>query len=65
MRRSLADWSFFAASGVTIKLAINMPISIFETQEFVGNLRKYLPERPDFPGLIVELTEDEVISDPI
>jgi EAL domain-containing protein (putative c-di-GMP-specific phosphodiesterase class I)/ActR/RegA family two-component response regulator len=63
MRRSLADWSFFASSGLKIKLAINVPISIFETPEFVGNLRKYLPDRDDFPGLIVELTEDEVIRD--
>jgi EAL domain-containing protein (putative c-di-GMP-specific phosphodiesterase class I)/ActR/RegA family two-component response regulator len=63
MRRSLADWSFFASSGLKIKLAINVPISIFETPEFVGNLRKYLPTRDDFPGLIVELTEDEVIRD--
>jgi EAL domain-containing protein (putative c-di-GMP-specific phosphodiesterase class I)/CheY-like chemotaxis protein len=63
MRRSLADWSFFASSGLKIKLAINMPISIFETPEFVGNLRKYLPNRDDFPGLFVELTEDEVIRD--
>jgi len=61
MRRSLADWSFFAGSGLNIKLAINMPISIFETPEFVANLRKYLPTRGDFPGLIVELIEDEVI----
>ena len=64
MRRSLADWSFFAASGLAIKLAINMPISIFETPEFVGHLRKYLPDHKDFPGLIVELTEDEVIRNP-
>ena len=61
MRRSLADWSFFAGNGLNIKLAINMPISIFETPEFVANLRKYLPSRGDFPGLIVELIEDEVI----
>jgi EAL domain-containing protein (putative c-di-GMP-specific phosphodiesterase class I) len=61
MRRSLADWSFFASGGLTTKLAINMPISIFETPEFVSNLRKYLPDHVDFPGLIIELTEDEVI----
>jgi EAL domain-containing protein (putative c-di-GMP-specific phosphodiesterase class I)/ActR/RegA family two-component response regulator len=64
MRRSLADWSFFAASELNLKLAINMPISIFETPEFVASLRKYLPSRSDFPGLIVELTEDEVIRNP-
>ena len=64
MRRSLADWSFFAAVGLATKLAINMPISIFETPEFVNNLRKYLPDHAGFPGLIVELTEDEVIRNP-
>jgi EAL domain-containing protein (putative c-di-GMP-specific phosphodiesterase class I)/ActR/RegA family two-component response regulator len=64
IRRALTDWSFFAADQITPKLAINMPISIFETPEFVSNLRKYLPGDPNFPGLIVELTEDEVVSDP-
>jgi EAL domain-containing protein (putative c-di-GMP-specific phosphodiesterase class I) len=64
IRRSLADWSFFAASGLAIKLAINMPISIFETLEFASHLRKYLPDHEAFPGVIVELTEDEVICDP-
>ena len=63
MRRCLADWTFFASSGLKIKLAINVPISVFETSEFVGNLRKYLPSGDDFPGLVVELTEDEVIRD--
>ena len=64
MRRALADWSFFATGGLATKLAINMPISIFETPEFVGRLRKYLPHHEDFPGLIIELTEDEVIRNP-
>ena len=64
MRRSLADWSFLAAGGLVTKLAINMPISIFETPEFVSQLRKYLPDHEEFPGLIVELTEDEVIRNP-
>jgi EAL domain-containing protein (putative c-di-GMP-specific phosphodiesterase class I)/ActR/RegA family two-component response regulator len=64
MRCALNDWLFFAADHITPKLAINMPISIFETPEFVSNLRKYLPGGPMFPGLIVELTEDEVVSDP-
>jgi EAL domain-containing protein (putative c-di-GMP-specific phosphodiesterase class I)/FixJ family two-component response regulator len=64
IRRGLTDWTFFAAGQVAIKLAINIPISIFETPEFVANLRKYLPAEMNFPGLILELTEDEVISDP-
>jgi EAL domain-containing protein (putative c-di-GMP-specific phosphodiesterase class I) len=64
MRRALVDWSNLAANGVATKLAINMPISVFETQDFVGNLRRYLPKQAEFPGLIVELTEDEMIRDP-
>ncbi len=64
IRRALADWSTLAASGITTRLSINMPISIFETQEFVGNLRRYLPKDAKFPGLTIELTEDEVIHDP-
>ena len=64
IRRALTDWQCFVANEITTKLAINMPISIFGTPTFVANLRKYLPGKLDFPGLIVELTEDEVISDP-
>jgi EAL domain-containing protein (putative c-di-GMP-specific phosphodiesterase class I) len=64
IRRALADWSFFSADQVNTRLAINMPISIFETPEFAGTLRRFLPGLVNFPGMIVELTEDEVISDP-
>jgi hypothetical protein len=34
IRRALIDWQFFVANKVTTELAINMPISIFETQIF-------------------------------
>lgn len=63
IRRALADWVFFAENNITTKLSINMPISIFETQAFVRKLRRYLPKHKKFPGLIIELTEDEVIRD--
>lgn len=64
IRRALADWSSFAGHGITTRLAINMPISIFETPDFVSSLRRYLPNDAKFPGLIVELTEDEILRDP-
>lgn len=64
IRRALADWKILAESDITTRLAINMPISVFETQPFVRKLRRYLPEHAKFPGLIIELTEDEVIRDP-
>jgi EAL domain-containing protein (putative c-di-GMP-specific phosphodiesterase class I)/ActR/RegA family two-component response regulator len=64
IRRALTDWAFFAAHDISLKVSINIPISIFETPEFVASLRKYLPSEANFPGLTVELTEDEVIRDP-
>jgi EAL domain-containing protein (putative c-di-GMP-specific phosphodiesterase class I)/CheY-like chemotaxis protein len=62
--RSLADWSTFAQSKMTGRLAINVPASVLQRPDFVANVRKHLPKHPDFPGLIVEITEDEAIRDP-
>ena len=70
VRRSLADWSSFAAwpsiSGewTTKRLAINVPASILQSADFVSKVRRHLPTHAQFPGLIVEVTEDEAISDP-
>jgi EAL domain-containing protein (putative c-di-GMP-specific phosphodiesterase class I) len=70
VRRSLADWSTFAAwpsvgsKWTTKRLAINVPVSILQTTDFIRNVRRHLPAHPQFPGLIVEITEDEAISDP-
>jgi len=64
VRRALSDWSVLAAKGVKHRLAINVPASVLQRPDFVTNLRKYLPKDPDFPGLIVEITEDEAIADP-
>ena len=64
VRRALGDWSTFAARGLTGRLAINVPASILQQPEFVSNLRSHLPKNQNFPGLIVEITEDEAISDP-
>jgi EAL domain-containing protein (putative c-di-GMP-specific phosphodiesterase class I) len=64
VRRSLIDWSTFAEHRMTNRLAINVPASVLQRPGFVANLREHLPTHPKFPGLIVEITEDEAISDP-
>lgn len=63
-RQALFDWSVFAAAGLPLKLAVNMPISVVQSPEFVRMARQYLPRDSRFPGLIVEVTEDEVVRDP-
>jgi EAL domain-containing protein (putative c-di-GMP-specific phosphodiesterase class I) len=70
VRRACADWSTFAAwpsigdEWTTKRMAINVPASILQTPEFIDNLRRHLPTHAKFPGLIVEITEDEAIGDP-
>jgi EAL domain-containing protein (putative c-di-GMP-specific phosphodiesterase class I) len=49
---------------MTKRLAINVPASVLQRPDFVSTVRRHLPIHPDFPGLIVEITEDEAIGDP-
>jgi EAL domain-containing protein (putative c-di-GMP-specific phosphodiesterase class I) len=60
----LADWSTISSAGHPLKLAINMPASVLNAPGFVDVVRKLLPASPGFPGLIVEVTEDEIIRNP-
>jgi EAL domain-containing protein (putative c-di-GMP-specific phosphodiesterase class I)/CheY-like chemotaxis protein len=63
-QRALADWNKMCAAGHPLKLAINMPASVLNAPGFVDVVRKLIPAVPAFPGLIVEVTEDEIIRDP-
>lgn len=64
VEQSLRDWVTFADHKMTNRLAINVPASVLQRSDFVAHLRRHLPDHPRFPGLIVEITEDEAISDP-
>jgi EAL domain-containing protein (putative c-di-GMP-specific phosphodiesterase class I)/ActR/RegA family two-component response regulator len=63
-QRTMADWGALSSAGYPLKLAINMPASVLNAPGFVDVVRKLLPATPAFPGLIVEITEDEIIRDP-
>lgn len=63
-QRTLADWSAISGAGHTLKLAINMPASVLHAPGFVDVMRQLIPTAAAFPGLIVEVTEDEIIRDP-
>ena len=58
------DWFTFAAEHRSIRLAINVPASILAERDFAANVRRHLPTHASFPGLIVEITEEEAIADP-
>jgi EAL domain-containing protein (putative c-di-GMP-specific phosphodiesterase class I)/FixJ family two-component response regulator len=63
LERALADWTRFADQGVPVKLAVNVPISVISSPEFMAFIRRTLPSRATFPGLLVEVTQDDLIRD--
>lgn len=58
-----ADWEIFARQGQPIKLSINVPLSTLQSSSFVELIRAALPRKPNYPGLIVEVTEGDVMLD--
>lgn len=63
-QRTLADWNTISDAGYPLKLAINTPASVLNAPGFVDVMRNLIPATLAFPGLIVEVTEDEIIRDP-
>ena len=64
MRRAMSDWLVLAERGFPLKLAVNVPASVLNAPGFVDVLRRMIPQAPGFPGLVLEITEDEIIRDP-
>jgi EAL domain-containing protein (putative c-di-GMP-specific phosphodiesterase class I) len=60
----IADWQRFAEAGLPLKLAVNMPVSAINAPDFISFVRERLSPDPRFRGLIIEITEDEMINDP-
>jgi EAL domain-containing protein (putative c-di-GMP-specific phosphodiesterase class I) len=64
LRRTMEDWRLFAQQGYPLKIAINVPASALGAPGFVEEVRKTIPHDQSFPGLLIEMTEDEVIANP-
>jgi EAL domain-containing protein (putative c-di-GMP-specific phosphodiesterase class I) len=60
---ALHDWRDFAASGLSLKLAVNTPVSALVKLPIATMVREERPNAESWPGLILEVTEDEVIHD--
>jgi EAL domain-containing protein (putative c-di-GMP-specific phosphodiesterase class I) len=64
MRHAMSDWAVFAQRGFSLKLAVNVPASVLNAPGFVDVLRRMIPSNARFPGVVLEITEDEIIRDP-
>jgi EAL domain-containing protein (putative c-di-GMP-specific phosphodiesterase class I) len=60
---ALQDYDELAANGVSIKLSVNTPVSALTTLPIAQMLREGRPAAENFPGLILEVTEDEIVND--
>jgi EAL domain-containing protein (putative c-di-GMP-specific phosphodiesterase class I) len=60
---SLRDWEDYAAHGASVKLAVNVPVSAFEKLPLAQILREERPMAENWPGLVLEVTEDEAVKD--
>jgi EAL domain-containing protein (putative c-di-GMP-specific phosphodiesterase class I) len=61
--RSLRDWESCAAYGVSVKFSVNVPVSALVRLPIAQMLREERPRTEHWPGLILEVTEDEIIDD--
>jgi EAL domain-containing protein (putative c-di-GMP-specific phosphodiesterase class I) len=60
---ALRDFEDCAAQGAALKLSVNVPASAFVKLPIARMLREERPKTGNWPGLILEVTEDEVMHD--
>lgn len=60
---ALGDWEAFAQYGVSIKLAVNVPVSALVKLPMTQILRDSHPSATNWPGLTLEVTEDQILND--
>jgi EAL domain-containing protein (putative c-di-GMP-specific phosphodiesterase class I) len=60
---ALEDWNDCFANGMSLKLAINVPVSALVNLPISDMVREGRPKSANWPGLILEVTEDEIIHD--
>ena len=63
IRMALRDWEGFATAGMPLKLSVNSPVSALLKLPMTTLLREERPRASNWPGLILEVTEDEIIGD--
>ncbi len=60
---ALRDFEDCAALGTSVKLSVNVPVSALVKLPIAQILREERPRSPTWPGLILEVTEDEALDD--
>jgi EAL domain-containing protein (putative c-di-GMP-specific phosphodiesterase class I) len=60
---TLKDWTVFNGAGFNLRLAINVPVNVLLRLPVPTLVRENRPADQRWPGLIVEVTEDQIVRD--
>jgi EAL domain-containing protein (putative c-di-GMP-specific phosphodiesterase class I) len=60
---TLRDWSIFEEAGFNLHLAINIPVGVLVRMRIAELVREHRPQSERWPGLIIEVTEDQIVRD--
>jgi EAL domain-containing protein (putative c-di-GMP-specific phosphodiesterase class I) len=60
---TLRTWSTFDAAGFNLHLAINVPVSVLLRLPISALVRENRPKADHWPGIILEVTEDQIVRD--
>jgi EAL domain-containing protein (putative c-di-GMP-specific phosphodiesterase class I) len=59
----LFDWSKFEEAGFCLRLSVNIPVSVLLKLPIPRLVAQYRPQSPRWPGLILEISEDQIARD--
>ncbi len=60
---TLCDWAMFEEAGFNLHLAINVPVSVLLKLPVEALVKEFRPQSDRWPGLLVEVTEDQIVRD--
>jgi EAL domain-containing protein (putative c-di-GMP-specific phosphodiesterase class I) len=60
---ALRDWEDCAQYGMSVKFNVNTPVSALMKLPITQIVRELRPKAENWPGLVLEVTEDEIIHD--
>lgn len=60
---TLHNWSIFDQAGFNLQLAINLPVTTLVDLPIARLVQEHRPKAEHWPGLILEVTEDQVVRD--
>jgi len=60
---TLRNWTIFADAGVNLHLSINVPASALSKLPIADIVAQNRPQSENWPGLILEVTEDQIVRD--